>query len=215
MSKWTQILRKRTKSLLDDVIVMVDVTSSEIRNIVVRQLENWGAACINPDERLTSQEYDLFLTDNPSNLTASGLLLSDDESGVRKIGPGQLRVNFNMSNAMQEAVLQLIEENLAQEEILESPLGGDENAELQASGYYSLFVDTVPDDVKRLYTESAAKDFAALAQTAHRLKGVFAMLNLVPGKQLCETLEHLIREKDASGTEKYISDIDAYVKSLL
>jgi two-component system sensor histidine kinase RcsD len=94
-------------------------------------------------------------------------------------------------------------------------LGGDENAELHASGYYSLFVDTVPDDVKRLYTESAANDFAALAQTAHRLKGVFAMLNLVPGKQLCETLEHLIREKDASGIEKYISDIDAYVKSLL
>lgn len=201
--------------LLDDVVIMVDVTSNEIRNIVVRQLENWGAACITPDERLTSQEYDLFLTDNPSNLTASGLLLSDDESGVRKIGPGQMRVNFNMSNAMQEAVLQLIEEQLAQEEILESPLGGDENAELHASGYYSLFVDTVPDDVKRLYTESAAKDFAALAQTAHRLKGVFAMLNLVPGKQLCETLEHLIREKDASGTEKYISDIDAYVKSLL
>ena len=201
--------------LLDDVVVMVDVTSNEIRNIVVRQLENWGAACITPDERLASQEFDLFLTDNPSNLTASGLLLSDDESGVRKIGPGQLRVNFNISNAMQEAVLQLIEEQLAQEEIAESPLGGNENAELHASGYYSLFVDTVPDDVKRLYTESAANDFAALAQTAHRLKGVFAMLNLVPGKQLCETLEHLIREKDASGIEKYISDIDAYVKSLL
>ncbi|QLR43999.1 phosphotransferase RcsD [Enterobacter sp. RHBSTW-00994] len=201
--------------LLDEVVVMVDVTSNEIRNIVVRQLENWGATCITPDERLTSQEFDLFLTDNPSNLTASGLLLSDDESGVRKIGPGQMRVNFNMSNAMQEAVLQLIEEQLAQEEILESPLGGDENAALHASGYYSLFVDTVPDDVKRLYTESAASDFAALAQTAHRLKGVFAMLNLVPGKQLCETLEHLIREKDASGIEKYISDIDTYVKSLL
>ncbi|MDU7099713.1 MAG: phosphotransferase RcsD, partial [Enterobacter sp.] len=142
--------------LLDDVVVMVDVTSNEIRNIVVRQLENWGAACITPDERLASQEFDLFLTDNPSNLTASGLLLSDDESGVRKIGPGQLRVNFNISNAMQEAVLQLIEEQLAQEEIAESPLGGNENAELHASGYYSLFVDTVPDDVKRLYTESAA-----------------------------------------------------------
>ncbi len=40
------------------------------------------------------------------------------------------------------------------------------------------------------------------------------MLNLVPGKQLCETLEHLIREKDAR-YRKYISDIDAYVKSLL
>ncbi|AYL62243.1 phosphotransferase RcsD [Citrobacter youngae] len=201
--------------LLDDVCVMVDVTSNDVRSIVLRQLENWGATCITPDERLNSQEYDLFITDNPSNLTASGLLLSDDESGVRKIGPGQLRVNFNMSNAMQEAVLELIEEQLAQEEIQELPLGGDENAELHASGYYALFVDTVPDDVKRLYTEAATSDFAALAQTAHRLKGVFAMLNLVPGKQLCEALEHLIQEKDAPGIEKYISDIDVYVKSLL
>lgn len=201
--------------LLDDVCIMVDVTSNDVRSIVLRQLENWGATCITPDERLNSQEYDLFLTDNPSNLTASGLLLSDDESGVRKIGPGQLRVNFNMSNAMQEAVLELIEEQLAQEEIQELPLGRDENAELHASGYYALFVDTVPDDVKRLYTEAATSDFAALAQTAHRLKGVFAMLNLVPGKQLCEALEHLIQEKDAPGIEKYISDIDDYVKSLL
>lgn len=201
--------------LLDDVVAMVDITSNEIRSIVVRQLENWGASCISPDERLASQEYDLFLTDNPSNLTASGLLLSDDEAGVRKIGPGQLRVNFNLSNAMQEAVLQLIEEQLAQEEVVEPPTGGDANAELHASGYYALFVDTVPDDVMRLYTESATRDLAALAQTAHRLKGVFAMLNLVPGKQLCETLEQLIREKDVPGTEKYISDIDAYVKSLL
>ncbi|HEY2452482.1 MAG TPA: phosphotransferase RcsD [Scandinavium sp.] len=203
------------EKLLDDVIAMIDITSNEVRSVVVRQLENWGASCISPDERLTSQEYDLFLTDNPSNLTASGLLLSDDEPGIRKIAPGQLRVNFNISNAMQEAVLQLIEEQLAQGELLGTPAGVNENAELHASGYYALFVDTVPEDVKRLYTESAAGDFAALAQTAHRLKGVFAMLNLVPGKQLCETLEHLIREKDAPGTEKYISDIDAYVKSLM
>lgn len=201
--------------LLDDVVAMIDITSSEIRSIVVRQLENWGATCISLDERGGSQEFDLFLTDNPSNLTAAGLLLSDDEPGVRKIGPGQLRVNFNMSNAMQDAVLQLIEEQLAQEESVESPGANNENAELHASGYYALFVDTVPDDVKKLYTEAATDDFAALAQTAHRLKGVFAMLNLVPGKQLCETLEQVIREKDAPGIKKYISDIDAYVKSLL
>ncbi|MEO3991021.1 phosphotransferase RcsD [Pseudocitrobacter cyperus] len=206
---------EQEERLLDDVIAMIDITSNEIRSIVSRQLESWGANCITPDERATSQEFDIFLTDNPSNLTASGLLLSDDEAGIRKIGPGQLRVNFNISNAMQDAVLQLIEEQLAQEEVTESPLGGDENAELQASGYYALFVDTVPEDVSRLYTECDARDFAALAQTAHRLKGVFAMLNLVPGKQLCETLEHLIREKDAPAIEKYVSDIDAYVKSLL
>ena len=182
---------------------------------MVRHLEGWGASCITPDERVVSQDYDLFLTDNPSNLTAPGLLLSDDVAGIRKLGPGLLQVNFNISNTMQEAVLQLIEEQLAQEENVATPTGANANAELHASGYYALFVDTVPEDVKRLYTESATRDFAALAQTAHRLKGVFAMLNLLPGKQLCETLEQLIREKDAPGTEKYIGDIDAYVKSLM
>ncbi|RJT19998.1 phosphotransferase RcsD [Buttiauxella izardii] len=206
---------EQEEKLLDDVVAMIDITSNEVRNIVTRLLENWGAQCITPDERLASQEFDIFLTDNPSNLTSSGLLLSDDENGMRKIGPGQFRVNFNISNAMQDAVLQLIEEQLAQEGVSESPLGGDENAQLHASGYYALFVDTVPEDVRRLYTESAAHDFAALAQTAHRLKGVFAMLNLVPGKQLCETLEHHIRESDATNIQKYTSDIDAYVKSLL
>lgn len=201
--------------LLDDVVVMIDITSNDIRSVVVRHLEGWGASCITPDERVASQDYDLFLTDNPSNLTAPGLLLSDDEAGIRKLGPGLLQVNFNISNTMQEAVLQLIEEQLAQEENAATPSGTNANTELHASGYYALFVDTVPEDVKRLYTESETRDFAALAQTAHRLKGVFAMLNLLPGKQLCETLEQLIREKDAPGTEKYIGDIDAYVKSLM
>ena len=62
---------------------------------------------------------------------------------------------------------------------------------------------------------TAVEDDHVVVDVAHRLKGVFAMLNLVPGKQLCETLEHLIREKDVPGIEKYISDIDSYVKSLL
>ena len=207
--------RDSGEHLLDEVVIMLDVTANEVRRIVTRQLESWGATCITPDDRITSQQYDLFLTDNPSNLTASGLLLSDDEVGIRKIGPGQLRVNFNISTAMQEAILQLIEQQLAQEEGQSPSAGSESNAELHASGYYALFADTVPDDVKRLYTELATSDLAALAQTAHRLKGAFAMLNLVPGKQLCETLEHLIREKDAQGIEKYISDIDVYVKSLL
>jgi two-component system sensor histidine kinase RcsD len=205
----------QNEKLLDEVVAMLDITSNEVRHIVTRQLENWGADCITPDERLASQEFDIFVTDNPSNLTSSGLLLSDDENGMRKIGPGQFRVNFNISAALQDAVLGLIEEQLTREELPESPSGGDETAQLHASGYYSLFVDTVPEDVSRLYTESAASDFAALAQTAHRLKGVFAMLNLVPGKQLCETLEHHIRESGVANIQKYISDIDAYVKSLL
>lgn len=72
---------------------------------------------------------------------------------------------------MQEAILQLIEQQLAEENVQPSPPGSGSNAELHASGYYALFADTVPDDVKRLYTELATSDLAALAQTAHRLKG--------------------------------------------
>ncbi len=65
------------------------------------------------------------------------------------------------------------------------PLGGDENAELHASGYYAPpFVDTVPMMLRGCIPRWQPAIFAALAQTAHRLKGVFAMLNLVPGKQL-------------------------------
>jgi len=83
-------------------------------------------------------------------------------------------------------------------------------SKIGASG--QKYIDFRPSESR---SGSKQGDFAALAQTAHRLKGAFAMLNLIPGKQLCETLEHLIREKDAQGIEKYISDIDAYVKSLL
>lgn len=211
-----QAVQEQEERLLDDVVALVDIASRDVRNIVTRQLESWGAACVAPDEQSSSQAFDIFLTDNPSNLTASGLLLSDDENGLRKIGNARYRVNFNMSNAMQDAILQLIEAQMANDDAQESGSGvSDETAQLHASGYYALFVDTVPDDVKRLQNESQANDFLALAQTAHRLKGVFAMLNLVPGKQLCETLEHHIREKDAPAIEKYISDIDTYVNSLL
>ena len=204
-----------TEKLLDDVIAMVDVTASEVRHIVIRLLESWGATCITPDERLASQEFDVFLTDNPSNLTASGVLLSDDEPGMRKTGNNTFCANFNISSAVQEAVLQLIEAQLSREVQAETAPGSDESTQLHASGYYALFADTVPEDVERLYNESVSSDFAALAQTAHRLKGVFAMLNLIPGKQLCEALEQQIREKNAPAIEKYISDIDGYVKRLL
>lgn len=73
----------------------------------------------------------------------------------------------------------------------------------------------VPDDVRRLYTEIETGNFAILAQTTYRLKGASAILNLIPGKQLCETLEHPIREEDAQDIEKYINGIGAYTESLL
>ncbi len=202
------------EKLLNDVVAILDITSSDIRKIAVRWLEHFGASCIIADERTSSEHFDIFLTDNPSNLTAPGLLLSDDETEIHTIAPGQLRVNFNISSAMQDAVLHLIESQLAVEQT-SSPSTDKELLQLYTSGYYALFVETVPEDITRLYAELAVNNVDALAQVAHRLKGVFAMLNLLPGKQLCETLEHHIRDNNAPEIQKYINDIDTYVKRLL
>nr|MBA2816631.1 Sensor-like histidine kinase RcsD [Candidatus Pantoea persica] len=91
----------------------------------------------------------------------------------------------------------------------------EELTPLLNGGYFQLFTETVPPDVKRLYTKLAEKDYAMLAQTAHRLKGVFAMLNPTPGKQLCEELELHIKAYDNSKITNTTSDIDAYVNDLL
>lgn len=203
------------EKLLEGVNALIDITVDDVRKIVVHQLENWGANCITPDERFSGQEHDVLVTDEPERLTRWSLLLTDDEPGFSQISSDQYRVNFNISSAMQDALLTLIELQLAQDGLDDENAEQQDTAQLFASGYFQLFVDTVPDDVKRLYNEAANRDFYALAQTAHRLKGVFAMLNLLPGKQLCETLEHHIQQCDDSNIINTTSDIDNYVNELL
>ncbi|WP_312122708.1 Hpt domain-containing protein, partial [Pantoea vagans] len=110
--------------------------------------------------------------------------------------------------------LALIEKQLSHD-VMDNDMEDDTATPLMSGGYFQLFTETVPVDVKRLYTESAEKDYASLAQTAHRLKGVFAMLNLTPGKQLCEELEHHIKACDDSNITNTTSDIDGYVNQLL
>lgn len=55
----------------------------------------------------------------------------------------------------------------------------------------------------------------ALAQTAHRLKGVFAMLGLGPGKRACESLEFYIKQHDVSKIGSEIHQIDIFVTKML
>ncbi|MCU5773118.1 phosphotransferase RcsD [Erwiniaceae bacterium BAC15a-03b] len=203
------------EKLLEGLTALIEITVDDVRKIVCHQLENWGANCITPDERFSGQDHDVLVTDDPARLTPWSLLLTDDEMGFRAISDNQYRVNFNISSAVLDALLQLIEQQLAQDVPGEEPVEEQDATPLLNSGYYQLFVDTVPDDVKRLYNESANGDYSSLAQTAHRLKGVFAMLNLVPGKQLCETLEQHIKECDDSNIKNTTSNIDAYVNELL
>nr|WP_222939027.1 phosphotransferase RcsD [Duffyella gerundensis] len=206
--------QQQEEKLLEGVNALIEIAVDDVRKIVCHQLENWGANCITPDERFSGQDHDVLITDDPTKLVPWSLLLDGYEQGYQRLSDNQYRVNFNLSGALQDALLTLIEQQLSQGEVEEEP-EQEELTPLLGGGYYQLFVETVPVDVKRLYTESADNDYSSLAQTAHRLKGVFAMLNLVPGKQLCETLEEHIKKCDDSNIKNTTSNIDAYVNQLL
>jgi two-component system sensor histidine kinase RcsD len=209
------------EKLLDGVTALLDITSEEVRGIVTQQLQAYGASCIVAEDRQINRDYDVLLTDNPQRADDYTLLLATDEAGWQQLEKRYIRVNYNLNGAMLDAVLMLIEQQMAALEQDESPLSLTAEdiqlyeKQLKSSDYYSLFVDTVPDDVKKLYTEAGSSDFNALSQTAHRLKGVFAMLNLLPGKQLCESLEQHIADGDALEIENNISQIDFFVSRLL
>lgn len=205
---------QQEEKLLEGVTVLVEIAVEDVHKIVCRHLENWGAKCLTPDERISGQDHDILVTDDPAKLSGWALLLADDEQGHHALNDQQYRVNFNLSNALLDALLALIEKQLAYD-VMEDNADDESPTPLLSGGYFQLFVETVPDDVKRLYTESAEKDYASLAQTAHRLKGVFAMLNLLPGKQLCEELEQHIKACVDSNIKNTTSDIDHYVNELL
>ena len=205
---------QQEERLLEGVTVLVEIAMEDVHKIVCRHLENWGAKCLTPDERISGQDHDLLVTDDPTRLSDWSLLLADDEPGYHALNDQQYRVNFNLSNALLDALLALIEKQLSHD-VIEDDADQEAPSPLLSGGYFQLFVETVPDDVKRLYTESAEKDYASLAQTAHRLKGVFAMLNLLPGKQLCEELEQHIKACDDSNIKNTTSEIDRYVNELL
>lgn len=52
-------------------------------------------------------------------------------------------------------------------------------------------------------------------KTIHYLKGVFAILNLLAGKQLCESLEQHITDGDTCNIRNNISQLDFFVSRLM
>ncbi|MEQ4511506.1 MAG: phosphotransferase RcsD [Dickeya sp.] len=207
------------EKLLDDITLLLNITSDEVRTIVSRMAGNWGADVVVYDERLVNQDADITITDDPNRVNSDTLLVTSDDTQLIPLGHRRLRTNYNISQLLQDGLLKLIEQQLE--------TGNDDGRseeqddigfyvrQLHNSDYYSLFVDTVPEDIKRLYTEAQNGDFLSLAQTAHRLKGVFAMLNLHPGKQLCEALEKLITTQDRAQIEDHLQQIDSFVTALL
>ncbi|AHK20505.1 tRNA(5-methylaminomethyl-2-thiouridylate) methyltransferase [Yersinia similis] len=209
------------EKLLDGVTVLLDITSEEVRSIITILLNSFGANCIITDDRLPGRDYDVTITDNPQHYDNYTLLLAADETGFHQLQNNYIRVNYNLSRAVIDSILLLIEQRILSEQsqqeveyITEDDINLYER-QLKTSDYYSLFVETVPVDLKKLYTELQQSDLTSLSQTVHRLKGVFAMLNLVLGKQLCETLEQHIADGDRLKIENSISQIDFFITRLL
>ncbi|MFS7247370.1 phosphotransferase RcsD [Rahnella inusitata] len=217
----TQEVEDEHEKLLTDVTALLDITSDEVRGIVTRTMNAYGAVCIVADERQLTREYDVLLTDNPQNSDKFTLLLTDDESGFQSLEKHYIRVNYNISSALIDATLLLIEQQFAvPDDSVSSEEPGDDSLDhyekqLKSSDYYQLFVETVPEDLEKLYNENQRRDFTSLSQTAHRLKGVFAMLNLTPGKQMCEELEQYTADGDALQITETINLIDSFVSRLL
>ncbi|QDX30740.1 phosphotransferase RcsD [Dickeya poaceiphila] len=207
------------EKLLDDITLLLNITSDEVRTIVSRIVSSWGADVVVYDERLVNQDAEITITDDPNRVTNDTLLVTSDDTQLVPLGQRRMRTNYNISQLLQDGLLKLIEQHL---EINQDDDQSEEQddigfyvRQLRNSDYYSLFVDTVPEDIKRLYTEAQNGDFLSLAQTAHRLKGVFAMLNLHPGKQLCEALEKLITTQDRAQIEPQLQQIEGFVVALL
>ncbi|WP_395754938.1 phosphotransferase RcsD [Edwardsiella ictaluri] len=211
------------EKLLDGITIRLRITSEEIRSRVAQRLEGFGATLLTADAENDGAENhsDLTLTDDPAQAQTDTLLLAADIDGFEEYAPQRIRANFNLTDALIDAILLLIERQMAvteppaQCEYAENtPLKIDNNP-FKSKDYYSLFLDTVPADVQKLYTESDQQDWPSLALTAHRLKGVFAMLAFPAGKGLCEQLEEAIKRNDAEHVNVLISHIDAFVSQLL
>lgn len=162
------------EKLLDGVTALLNITSEEVRSIITTLLSSFGASCIIADDRLPGRDYDVTLTDNSQHYENYTLLLTSDEIGLQQLQDNYIRVNYNLGSAVIDAILLLIEQRILSDESLEEP---DTTAEddisvyeqqLKSSDYYSLFVETVPVDLKKLYTEVQQRDFISLSQTAHR-----------------------------------------------
>ena len=209
------------EKLLDGTTAYLQITSDEIRTLVTHKLSAFGASAVIAGERDADTQYDIRLTDDPNCAGDDTLLLISDTDGYEEYAPNRIRANFNLTESLIDAILLLLERKMATEngtnesELTEKDGLFPDDSPFTSEDYYSLFVETVPEDVQKLYTEAENRDFSALSLTAHRLKGVFAMLEISAGKVLCEQLEQAIRESNTDVIDTLIRQIDYFVSRLL
>ncbi|MBE8595479.1 phosphotransferase RcsD [Xenorhabdus sp. BG5] len=168
------------------------------------------------------------------------ILLVGSLAGFKQLKPGMVQCNYNLADDIINAISFLVEENFHLDGTREIPeiskSAGDlakgvdlfENVDssicnilknyqtqLTDSDYRKLFIETVPMDITRLYTDVERHDLISLSQTVHRLKGAFAMLDLKFLRSSCEALEKHIADNNEVEIKNSISLIDSFVTKLL
>ncbi|MCP9267885.1 phosphotransferase RcsD [Xenorhabdus sp. XENO-1] len=219
-----------TPQLLEGVTALIDISNPEISKIIHNYLNNYGASYFDKIKENVTEEYDIILTDMQYKVEKPTILLVDGLADLKKMKPNLVQCNYNFVDAVINAISLLVEENFSLDEscyALETPksecniVNSVDNilkgyqTQLADSDYRKLFIETVPMDITKLYTDIERHDLTSLSQTAHRLKGAFAMLDLKLFKSSCEALEQHIADNNEIEIKNSISRIDSFVTKLL
>lgn len=222
-------------TLLEDIHIRLAIHNADASRIIRNTLTHYGADFLDLHESSPHSDWDLLITDNDENQFKNIIKVSGTVLGVNSITSQHLEVNYNFADELIDAISLLIEHAASDDNNLESighiPFASQELAQtndesmesilhtyqhiLSKSDYKELFITTVPIDINKLYNSESVEDLTELKNTAHRLKGVFAMLDFRFLHKLCEDLELYIAEENSLKISNCIRELDISVKKLM
>lgn len=230
-----ELLAKDYPALLEDVYIRLNIHNADISRIVRNILTHYGAEFLELSESSPHTDWDLLITDNDDECFAHTIKLNGTLLGINELQPHYIEANYNFADELIDAISLLIENsnndgndcepltsNKFENEIpmqtsnesIETIIASYQFA-LVNSGYRDLFITTVPIDINKLYNSESVEDLTELKNTAHRLKGVFAMLEFTILHKLCEDLERYIADENGLKIRNCISMLDNSVKKLM
>ena len=214
-------------ALLEDTYIRLNIHNADISLIVRNTLSNYGAEFLDLSESTTQPNWDLLITDNNEEPFEYIVKVDRCTSAPNRVSNNYIEVNYNFADELIDAISLLIENANTHEldvtpVVLATPSQDSIDKTISTyqialanSGYKDLFITTVPIDINKLYNSESVEDLTELKNTAHRLKGVFAMLEFTVLHQLCEDLERYIADENGLEIRNCIRDLDNSVKKLM
>ncbi len=222
-------------TLLEDVYVRLNIHNLDVSRIVKNTLTHYGAESLDINESSPHSDWDLLVTDNNEEGFKNIIKINGRLPEIDIVSPNHIEANANFADQLIDAISLLIENSELQDnnsvsfftesldnqeasvissESLESTLCTYRSILLN-SDYKDLFITTVPIDINKLYNSDSVGDLTELKNTAHRLKGVFAMLDFKCLHKLCEDLERFIADENGLEIRNCIRELDISVKRLM